>query len=192
MTATGTFQDDFEARLQRALGDGYEVRGVLGQGGFGVVYAAFEHALKRDVAIKVLPAAFVSDPERLARFEREAHLLAQLQHPNIASIYGLEESGGTSALVMELVEGDDLSALIARGPLPVAEATAIARQIAEALGENIILLVNLAWSGWLYARFISGRGSFAVLERWQIAYLPIYSAWGALVVVVFPPVFGYR
>ncbi|MEX0881074.1 MAG: protein kinase [Thermoanaerobaculia bacterium] len=111
----------------------YEITAKLGAGGMGEVYRATDSKLKRAVAIKVLPAAFVSDPERLARFEREAHLLAQLQHPNIASIYGLEESGGTSALVMELVDGDDLSALIARGPLPVAEAMAIARQIAEAL-----------------------------------------------------------
>ena len=111
----------------------YEVTAKLGEGGMGEVYRATDTKLKRDVAIKVLPAAFTEDRERLARFEREAQLLAQLHHPNIASIFGLEESGGIRALVMELVEGDDLSALIARGPLPVGEALPIARQIAEAL-----------------------------------------------------------
>ena len=99
----------------------------------GEVYRATDSRLKREVAIKVLPAAFIADRERLARFEREAQLLAQLQHPNVASIYGLEESDGTRALVMELVEGEDLSARIARGPLPPDEALGIARQMAEAL-----------------------------------------------------------
>jgi Tol biopolymer transport system component len=99
----------------------------------GEVYQATDSRLKRQVAIKVLPAAFTEDGERLARFEREAQLLAQLHHPNIASVFGLEEAEGRRALVMELVEGDDLSAVIARGPLPLAEALAIARQIADAL-----------------------------------------------------------
>ncbi len=99
----------------------------------GVVYRATDSKLKREVAIKVLPEEFAADAERLARFEREAQLLAQLQHPNIASIYGLEESGGVRALVMELVEGEDLSERLKRGPLPVDEALAVARQIAEAL-----------------------------------------------------------
>ena len=99
----------------------------------GVVYRATDSKLKREVAIKVLPEAFAADAERLARFEREAQLLAQLQHPNIASIYGLEESGGVRALVMELVEGEDLSERLKRGPLPLEEVLAIARQIAEAL-----------------------------------------------------------
>ncbi len=111
----------------------YEITAKLGEGGMGEVYRASDTKLKRQVAIKVLPAAFTEDKERLARFEREAQLLAQLQHPNIAAIYGLEESGGVRGLVMELVDGDDLSALIARGPLPMAEAIAIARQVAEAL-----------------------------------------------------------
>jgi Tol biopolymer transport system component len=111
----------------------YEITAKLGEGGMGEVYRATDSRLERQVAIKVLPAAFTADKERLARFAREAKMLAQLHHPNIASIFGLEESGGGRALVMELVEGDDLSALIARGPLPVAEAMAIARQIAEAL-----------------------------------------------------------
>ncbi len=83
----------------------YEITAKLGEGGMGEVYRATDSKLRREVAIKVLPAAFTADPERLARFEREAQLLAQLHHPNIASIFGLEESGGTRALVMELVEG---------------------------------------------------------------------------------------
>jgi Tol biopolymer transport system component len=113
----------------------YEITGKLGEGGMGEVYRARDGRLDRDVAIKVLPAAFTADPDRLARFEREARLLAQLQHPNIASIYGLEESGGVRALVMELVEGEDLSVLMAHGPMPVDDARAIARQVAEALEE---------------------------------------------------------
>ena len=111
----------------------YEITAKLGAGGMGEVYRATDTGLRREVAIKVLPAAFTADKERLARFKREAQLLAQLHHPNIASIFGLADSGGTLALVMELVEGEELSALIARGPLPVPEALAIARQIAEAL-----------------------------------------------------------
>ena len=83
----------------------YEITAKLGEGGMGEVYRATDSKLKRDVAIKVLPQEFTADQERLARFEREAQLLAQLHHPNIASIFGLEESGGTRALVMELVEG---------------------------------------------------------------------------------------
>ena len=111
----------------------YEVTAKLGEGGMGEVWRATDSRLRREVAVKVLPAAFTADRERLARFEREAQTLAALNHPNIAAIYGLEESNGTRALVMELVEGEDLSTRIAHGPLPVAEALAIARQIAEAL-----------------------------------------------------------
>ena len=111
----------------------YRVTATLGAGGMGEVYRATDTRLDREVAIKVLPAAFTADPERLARFAREAKLLAQLHHPNIASVFGLEESNGTRALVMELVEGEDLAARIARGPLPLEDALAIARQIAEAL-----------------------------------------------------------
>jgi Tol biopolymer transport system component len=99
----------------------------------GVVYRATDSKLKREVAIKVLPEALAADAERLARFEREAQLLAQLQHPSIASIYGLEESGGVRALVMELAPGEDLAERLKRGPLPLDEALAVARQIAEAL-----------------------------------------------------------
>ena len=98
----------------------------------GEVYRATDTKLKRQVAIKILPPSVAADHDRLARFQREAEVLASLNHPNIAGIYGLEESGAT-ALVMELVEGEDLSAIIARGPIPLAEALAIARQIADAL-----------------------------------------------------------
>jgi serine/threonine-protein kinase len=114
----------------------YEITAKLGEGGMGEVWRAHDSNLGRDVALKVLPAAFTEDAERLARFEREAKLLAQLNHPNIAHIYGLEASGGdrgVRALVMELVEGEDLAHRIARGALPVDEALGIAKQIAEAL-----------------------------------------------------------
>ena len=99
----------------------------------GEVYRARDTKLARDVAIKVLPVVFVADPERVARFQREARTLASLNHPNIAAIYGLEESGGTAALVLELVEGPTIADRIASGPIPVDEALPIARQIAEAL-----------------------------------------------------------
>ena len=99
----------------------------------GEVYRARDTKLNRDVAIKVLPDLFVGDAERLARFTREAQTLASLNHPNIGQIYGLEESNGVRALVMELVEGEDLSQRIARGAIPIDEALPIAKQIAEAL-----------------------------------------------------------
>jgi serine/threonine-protein kinase len=111
----------------------YEILSALGAGGMGEVYRATDTALGRQVAIKVLPDAFAQDAERLARFEREAKTLAALNHPHIAQIYGLERSTGTQALVMELVEGEDLSQRIARGAIPLDEALPIARQIAEAL-----------------------------------------------------------
>jgi len=101
----------------------------------GEVYRATDTKLDREVAIKVLPAAFVEDHERLARFEREAKLLAQLHHPNIASIFGIEESEGTRALVMELVEGPTLAERLEEGPLPIDESLSLARQIADALEE---------------------------------------------------------
>src|SRR6202158_1731157 len=99
----------------------------------GEVYRARDTRLDRDVAIKILPEAFATDPERLARFEREAKTLASLNHPNIAHIHGLEQTIGGRALVMELVEGEDLSQRIARGAIPLDEALPIARQIADAL-----------------------------------------------------------
>jgi serine/threonine-protein kinase len=111
----------------------YEILSTLGAGGMGEVYRARDTKLNRDVAIKVLPELFAADPERLARFEREAQTLAALNHPGIAHIHGLEQAAGVRALVMELVEGDDLSTIIARGPMPLDEAFPIARQIADAL-----------------------------------------------------------
>src|SRR5205823_5262170 len=96
-------------------------------------FRARDTKLHRDVALKVLPDSFVNDPERLARFTREAQMLASLNHPNIAHIHGLEEAHGVRALVMELVEGEDLSSRIAGGTIPLDEALPIARQIADAL-----------------------------------------------------------
>ena len=111
----------------------YDVTALIGEGGMGQVYQATDTKLNRQVALKILPEAFASDPDRLARFQREAQVLASLNHPNIEAIYGLEESEGVTALVMELVEGDDLSQRIARGAIPLDEALPIATQIAEAL-----------------------------------------------------------
>ncbi|HYV42469.1 MAG TPA: protein kinase [Thermoanaerobaculia bacterium] len=111
----------------------YEVLSPLGAGGMGEVWRARDAKLGRDVAIKVLPDAFITNAERLARFRREAKVLASLNHPHIAAIYGLEESGGVEALVLELVEGETLAERLVRGPLPVEEALEVARQVAEAL-----------------------------------------------------------
>jgi len=111
----------------------YEILSALGAGGMGEVYRARDTKLGRDVALKILPDAFASDPDRLARFTREAPTLAALNHPNIAHIHGLEESGGVRALVMELVEGEDLARRLVGGPIPLDEASPIAKQIAAAL-----------------------------------------------------------
>ena len=111
----------------------YEIIAPLGAGGMGEVYRARDTKLNRDVAIKVLPEMFAADADRLARFEREAQVLASLNHPNIAHLYGLEDHGATRALVMELVEGPTLADRIAAGPVVLADALPIARQIAEAL-----------------------------------------------------------
>jgi serine/threonine protein kinase/Tol biopolymer transport system component len=111
----------------------YEIVNTLGVGGMGEVYRARDAKLHREVAIKVLPATFASDPDRLERFEREAHALASLNHPHIAHVYGLEDGAGDAALVMELVEGEDLAERIARGPISPDEAFGVARQIADAL-----------------------------------------------------------
>ena len=110
----------------------YAITSAIGAGGMGEVYRATDSHLKRAVAIKVLTASVAADADRLARFQREAELLAVLNHPNIAAIYGLEKTADLTALVMELVEGEDLSALIARGAIPIDEALPIARQIADA------------------------------------------------------------
>jgi eukaryotic-like serine/threonine-protein kinase len=111
----------------------YEITSQLGKGGMGEVYQAKDHKLGRDVAIKVLPEEFAKDADRVARFQREAKLLASLNHPNIAAIYGLEESGRTNFLVLELVEGETLADRIKAGPIPVEESLKLALQIAEAL-----------------------------------------------------------
>ena len=111
----------------------YEITAAIGAGGMGEVYRATDTKLNRDVAIKVLPVEVAADPERLARFRREAQLLAALNHPNVAAIYGLEEADGRPFLVLELVEGEDLAERLKRGRLPVGEALEIAKQVAEAL-----------------------------------------------------------
>jgi eukaryotic-like serine/threonine-protein kinase len=111
----------------------YEVTAQIGVGGMGEVYRATDSNLKRAVAIKVLPESVAADTERLARFQREAEVLASLNHPNIAAIYGLQRSSGMTALVMELVEGPTLEDRIAEGPISIDEALPIAKQIAEAL-----------------------------------------------------------
>src|SRR5262245_12625797 len=124
----------------------YEIVSSLGAGGMGEVYRAHDRKLGRDVAIKILPSTFANDRSRVARFEREARLLATLNHPNIAAIYGIEEDGVASApvsgLVLELVEGESLDVRLSRGPLAVREALKIGQQIADALeaahGQGIV------------------------------------------------------
>src|SRR5215470_7351152 len=111
----------------------YDILSPLGAGGMGEVYRAKDTKLGRDVALKILPASFTTDPDRVARFRREAQVLASLNHPHIAQIYGLEESNGTQFLVLELVDGESLDKRIARGRIPADEALGIARQIAAAL-----------------------------------------------------------
>src|SRR5262249_54476156 len=111
----------------------YEILAPIGAGGMGEVYKAHDTRLKRDVAIKVLPASVALDPDRMLRFEREARLLAGLDHPNIGSIYGLEDVSGTPALVLALIEGPTLADRIATGPLPLEEAIPLSRQMAEAI-----------------------------------------------------------
>jgi len=113
----------------------YEIVEKIGAGGMGEVYRATDTKLGRDVALKLLPAAFSHDTERLARFEREARTLASLNHPNIAAIYGLELDGEQRFLVMELVSGQDLSERLRTGKLPLDEALGIVRQIADGLEE---------------------------------------------------------
>lgn len=113
----------------------YDVLDLIGKGGMGEVYRATDSKLGRDVAIKVLPEEFSQDADRLARFQREAKVLASLNHASIAAIYGLEESEGVHFLVLELVEGETLEERIARGPIPIEEALALASKIAGALEE---------------------------------------------------------
>src|SRR5262245_19233090 len=133
IAAAGLVSDiDQSVPSPRRLG-AYQILGQIGAGGMGEVYRARDPRLGRDVAIKILPYAYTADPDRLARFEREARVLASLNHPNIATIHGVEEAQSTRALVMELVEGPTLAERLAAGRIPVAEALAIARQIADAL-----------------------------------------------------------
>jgi len=111
----------------------YELTAAIGSGGMGEVYKARDTRLNRDVALKILPSSFTQDPDRLARFRREAQLLAALNHPHIGAIYDLADAGGAQYLVLEFVDGETLDRRIARGPLPAGDALEIAKQIAEAL-----------------------------------------------------------
>ena len=111
----------------------YRLVEQIGAGGMGVVWRAEDTTLDREVAIKILPEILAAEPERLARFEREAKLLASLEHPNIATVYGFHEVEGQRFLAMEYVRGEDLSKRLARGRMPLDEALAVARQVAEAL-----------------------------------------------------------
>jgi Tol biopolymer transport system component len=131
--AAGLVDDPPEPMLTGQRLGAYQILDLLGVGGMGEVYRARDTKLGRDVAVKVLPRLFSADPERLTRFEREARLLASLNHPHIAAIYGFEETAGVHALVLELVEGPTLAERLQRGPLPIAEAVRIARQIVDAL-----------------------------------------------------------
>src|SRR5713101_6381020 len=111
----------------------YEITALLGKGGMGEVYRARDTKLKREVAIKILPDEFSTDPERVSRFQREAEVLASLNHPNIAAIHSLEEANGSRFLVLELVEGETLAERVKREPIPIDEALNIAKEICEAL-----------------------------------------------------------
>src|SRR5262249_19052550 len=110
-------EDQGQSMIERQFGP-YSVVSLLAQGGMGEVYRARDTQLQRDVALKLLPKTFATDPERLARFQREAQVLAALNHPNIAQIYGLEGSGTSRCIVMELVDGDTLQDRLKRGPIP--------------------------------------------------------------------------
>ncbi len=132
MAAKSIAKDHIEARVGKQIGS-YKILSLLGAGGMGEVYRARDMKLEREVAIKVLPAEFTQDPERLARFQPEAKLLASLNHPNIAAIHGLEESDGVQFLVLELVEGKTLAELVSKRPLSVQKALDVCRQIAEGL-----------------------------------------------------------
>src|SRR5262245_59654606 len=132
-TPAAMLLDQHRGDLSGRVVNTYQLVARLGSGGMGEVYRARDTRLNRDVALKVLADAFAADPGRLARFRREAQVLASLNHPHIGSIYGFEESAGIHALVLELVEGPTLADRIARGPLPLDDALAIARQIVDAV-----------------------------------------------------------
>jgi hypothetical protein len=155
----------------------FEISRQIGEGGMGAVYGATDTSLSRQVAIKVLPDAFAVDADRLARFEREAKALAALNHPYIAAIYAIEISAGAIALVMELVEGDDLSQRIAQGAIPLDEALPITKQIAEALETAheqsadlwVVPMVGEHPTVFLKAAFREAYGVFSPDGRW-VAY----------------------
>ena len=129
----------------------YNVSARIGEGGMGQVYQATDTKLNRQVALKILPEAFAADPDRLARFQREAQVLASLNHPNIAAIYGLEEADDTRALVLELVEGPTLADRIAQGPIPVDEALPIAKQT-SGLTPSPPRSAKAAWTSELFSQ----------------------------------------
>ncbi len=143
----------------------YEITAAIGEGGMGQVYRARDTKLDRDVAIKILPQAFAQDADRLARFQREAKTLASLNHPHIAGIYGLDDSNSVRALVMELVEGDDLSQRIARGPIRLDDALPIAKQIAEALDDR-----GGSEQAARHSRGNRWRAEASVHEAWTVAW----------------------
>ena len=128
----GVLESDMTLSTGDSLGR-FEILGALGVGGMGEVYRARDTELDRDVAVKVLPEAVAQDPDRIARFEREAKLLASLSHQNIATLHGLEEHEGQRFLVMELAEGETLNERLQKGPVPVDESLEVALQIAEGL-----------------------------------------------------------
>ena len=127
-----TYAYRIRAVIGQSLGP-YEVLAKLGEGGMGEVYRARDTRLKRDVAIKILPAAFARDPDRIARLQREAEVLATLNHPNIAAVYGFEETPVATGIVLELVEGPTLADRLVTGAVPIDESLTIAKQIADAL-----------------------------------------------------------
>src|SRR5437773_3858743 len=132
MSATSSSRPPMTLSIGTRLG-AYEIQSALGAGGMGEVYRARDTRLGRDVALKILPESFVHDPDRVARFRREAQVLASLNHPHIAAIYGLEEANGSQFLILELIEGGTLADRLKSSPLPVDEALGVARQIADAL-----------------------------------------------------------
>jgi hypothetical protein len=138
----------------------YEVVALLGTGGMGEVYRARDPRLGREVAIKVLPEATRASPERADRFEREARLLASINHPNIATIHGLEDLDGSSAIVMELVDGPSLAELISRGPLSLAEAAL------ELVGDNALIYQGLGEAYFQYVNIGAAVGAKDEALHW--------------------------
>ena len=146
----------------------YEVLAAIGEGGMGEVYKAVDTKLDREVALKVLPAAFAADPERLARFEREARVLASLNHPGIASIYGVEDR----ALVMELIPGPTLADRIKQGPIPPTEAEQILLQIAEALEYAHERLSEPSWF-YSHTMHFAGLPKLRRSTKWRVRFASI-------------------